>query len=161
MAVSSLTMSLVFVKISFLILSLHLFFIPGNAAETLSLSYDFYQKSCPNVEKIIHSVVSQKLLEAPVTAAGALRIFFHDCFVEGCDASVLIASSEGNKAERDSKINLSLPGDGYDVFFRAKRAVELQCPAIVSCADVMTIATRDLIHLVTFCISVLLFKFWT
>jgi len=48
----------------------------------LGLSYDFYNKTCPNVEKIIHNVVSQKLLEAPVTAAGALRIFFHDCFVE-------------------------------------------------------------------------------
>ncbi|KAJ4830635.1 hypothetical protein Tsubulata_036744 [Turnera subulata] len=112
------------------------------------LSYDFYDRTCPNVEKIIHNVVSQKLLEAPVTAAGALRIFFHDCFVEGCDASVLIASSESNKAERDAEINLSLPGDGYDVFFRAKRALELQCPDIVSCADVMAIATRDLVNLV-------------
>lgn len=51
-------------------------------AQNAELSYDFYSKSCPNVEKIIHTVVSQKLLEAPVTAAGALRIFFHDCFVE-------------------------------------------------------------------------------
>lgn len=114
----------------------------------LGLSYDFYNKTCPNVEKIIHNVVSQKLLEAPVTAAGALRIFFHDCFVEGCDASVLIASRESNKAERDAEINLSLPGDGYDVFFRAKRALELQCPGFVSCADVMAIATRDLVNLV-------------
>ncbi|XWS54375.1 hypothetical protein CRYUN_Cryun10bG0084800 [Craigia yunnanensis] len=107
----------------------------------------FYNKSCPNVERIIHNVVSQKLLEAPVTSAGALRILFHDCFVEGCDASVLIASSKSNKAERDSEINLSLPGDGYEVFFRAKRAVELQCPGVVSCADVMAIATRDLVNL--------------
>ncbi|XVF67034.1 hypothetical protein PTKIN_Ptkin10aG0088600 [Pterospermum kingtungense] len=114
----------------------------------VDLSYDFYNKSCPNVERIIHNVVSQKLVEAPVTAAGALRIFFHDCFVEGCDASVLIASSESNKAERDSEINLLLPGDGFDVFFRAKRAVELQCPGVVSCADVMAIATRDLVNLV-------------
>ncbi|KAG6767202.1 hypothetical protein POTOM_028392 [Populus tomentosa] len=114
----------------------------------LGLSYDFYNKTCPNVEKIIHNVVSQKLLEAPVAAAGALRIFFHDCFVEGCDASVLIASRESNKAERDAEMNLSLPGDGYDVFFRAKRALELQCPGFVSCADVMAIATRDLVNLV-------------
>ncbi|MCL7026008.1 hypothetical protein MKW94_028730 [Papaver nudicaule] len=112
------------------------------------LSYDFYNKSCPNIERIVHNVVSQKLLEAPTTAAGALRLFFHDCFVEGCDASVLIASSSTNKAERDAEINLSLPGDGFDVFFRAKRALELQCPGIVSCADVMAIATRDLVNLV-------------
>ncbi|KAF8378917.1 hypothetical protein HHK36_030266 [Tetracentron sinense] len=112
------------------------------------LSYDFYNKSCPNVERIIHNVVSQKLLESPTTAAGALRLFFHDCFVEGCDASVLIASSETNKAERDAEINESLPGDGFDVFFRSKRALELQCPGAVSCADVITIATRDLVNLV-------------
>ncbi|KAI3949886.1 hypothetical protein MKW92_003909 [Papaver armeniacum] len=116
--------------------------------ENRRLSYDFYNRSCPNVERIVHNVVSQKLLEAPTTAAGALRLFFHDCFVEGCDASVLIASSSTNKAERDAEINLSLPGDGFDVFFRAKRALELQCPGIVSCADVMAIATRDLVNLV-------------
>ncbi|XP_077247164.1 peroxidase 41-like [Tasmannia lanceolata] len=117
-------------------------------ASTPSLSYDFYKVSCPNVERIIHNVVSQKLREALSSAAGALRIFFHDCFVEGCDASVLIASSDTNKAERDAEINLSLPGDGFDVFFRAKRALELQCPGVVSCADVMAIATRDLVNLV-------------
>ena len=61
---------------------------------------------------------------------------------------MLIASSNTNKAERDADINLSLPGDGYEVFFRAKRALELQCPGVVSCADVMAIATRDLLNLV-------------
>jgi peroxidase len=68
--------------------------------------------------------------------------------LKGCDASVLIASRESNKAKRDAEINLSLPGDGYDVFFRAKRALELQCPGFVSCADVIAIATRDLVNLV-------------
>ncbi|OVA10712.1 Plant peroxidase [Macleaya cordata] len=86
------------------------------------LRYDFYEKTCPNVERIIHNV--------------------------GCDASVLIASSGTNIAERDAEINLSLPGDGFEVFFRAKRALELQCPGVVSCADVMAIATRDLVNLV-------------
>lgn len=59
-------------------LSFFLVFIPCNAR----LKHDFYKKTCPNVEKIIYNVASKKLLEAPVTAAGALRIFFHDCFVE-------------------------------------------------------------------------------
>ncbi|KAG9441976.1 hypothetical protein H6P81_017830 [Aristolochia fimbriata] len=120
----------------------------SSVAGASPLSYDFYKTSCPNAEKIIRTVTTQKQLEAPTTAAGALRIFFHDCFVDGCDASVLIASSESNKAERDAEINLSLPGDGFDVFFRAKRALELQCPGVVSCADVMAIATRDLVNLV-------------
>ncbi|XP_010249421.1 PREDICTED: peroxidase 41-like [Nelumbo nucifera] len=122
--------------------------ITSSGASTQSLSYDYYNSSCPKVEQIIHNVVSQKLLEASTTAAGALRLFFHDCFVEGCDASVLVASNETHKAERDAEINLSLPGDGFDVFFRAKRALELQCPGVVSCADVMAIATRDLVYLV-------------
>ncbi|KAL9393690.1 hypothetical protein Peur_012975 [Populus x canadensis] len=50
-------------------------------------------------------------------------------------------------AESDAEINLSLTGDGYDVFSRAKRASELQCPGIVSCANAMAIATRDLVNL--------------
>ncbi|XP_044490033.1 peroxidase 65-like [Mangifera indica] len=35
----------------------------------------FYKKSCPDVEIIIHNVVLQKLLETPVTAAGALSYY--------------------------------------------------------------------------------------
>lgn len=54
----------------------------ASASNVSGLSYDFYDKSCPNVEGIIHNVVSQKLAEAFPTAGGALRIFFHDCFVE-------------------------------------------------------------------------------
>lgn len=68
--------------------------------------------------------------------------------VEGCDASVLISSNSFNKAERDAEINLSLPGDGFDVVVRAKTAVELECPRVVSCADILTLATRDLVSMV-------------
>ncbi|XP_057828646.2 peroxidase 55 isoform X2 [Cryptomeria japonica] len=89
-----------------------------------------------------------KLKENPTSAPGALRLFFHDCFVEGCDASVLISSTEKNIAEKDADINKSLPGDGFDVFFRVKRALESQCPNVVSCADVMAMATRDLVSMV-------------
>lgn len=112
------------------------------------LSLDYYSKTCPQVEQIIHGVMAQKQREAFVTAAGTLRIFFHDCFVLGCDASVLIASTPGNTAEKDSEDNLSLPGDGFDAVMRAKAAVEKACPGVVSCADILTITTRDLVGLV-------------
>ncbi|XP_030522495.2 peroxidase 63-like [Rhodamnia argentea] len=121
--------------------------VGAGAHDAGGLSHDHYDKTCPKVEEIIRDVASRKVLEVPNTPAGALRIFFHDCFVEGCDASILIASTDNNTAERDVAINLSLSGDGYDVFFRAKRAVELQCPGVVSCADVMAITTRDLVNL--------------
>lgn len=75
-------------------------------------------------------------------------MFFHDCWVEGCDASVLISSNSFNKAERDAEINLSLPGDAFDVVVRAKTALELTCPKIVSCADILAQATRDLVIMV-------------
>lgn len=112
------------------------------------LHVDYYRKTCPQVENIIRAEMIRKQAANPTTAAGTLRIFFHDCFVEGCDASVLIMSTPTNIAERDAEINLSLPGDGFDAVVRAKAAVEAKCPGIVSCADVLSIATRDLITLV-------------
>ncbi|PKI47232.1 hypothetical protein CRG98_032369 [Punica granatum] len=68
--------------------------------------------------------------------------------VDGCDASVLITSNAFNQAERDSDLNLSLPGDGFDVVIRAKTALELECPGIVSCSDILAVATRDLVSMV-------------
>ncbi|XP_020089122.1 peroxidase 51-like [Ananas comosus] len=68
------------------------------------------------------------------------------CFVEGCDASVMIASPR-NDAEKDAPDNLSLAGDGFDTVIKAKAAVEAQCPGVVSCADILTIAARDVVAL--------------
>ncbi|KAK9935562.1 hypothetical protein M0R45_022661 [Rubus argutus] len=132
-----------------LILSLSLLTLVVFPSKTQSrLTQNYYQKTCPDFEKIVQQVVTDKQLASPTTAAAALRLFFHDCMVEGCDASVLIASNAFNKAERDSDINLSLPGDGFEVVTRIKTALELQCPGIVSCADILAAATRNLISMV-------------
>ncbi|XWS30513.1 hypothetical protein CRYUN_Cryun24cG0124000 [Craigia yunnanensis] len=110
------------------------------------LSETFYQTTCPKVESIVRKVVTQKINQTFVTVPATLRLFFHDCFVEGCDASVLIASPNGD-AEKDAPDNLSLAGDGFDTVIKAKQEVEKNCPRVVSCADILAIATRDVIAL--------------
>ncbi|KAA8542624.1 hypothetical protein F0562_023776 [Nyssa sinensis] len=112
------------------------------------LTLDYYAKTCPKFEQIIQETVTAKQLSNPTTAAATLRVFFHDCMVEGCDASVLISSNSFNKAERDADINESLPGDAFDIVIRAKTALELACPGIVSCADILALSTRNLVKMV-------------
>lgn len=112
------------------------------------LSIDYYKHSCPDFQNIVREIVTNKQLSNPTTAAGTLRVFFHDCMVEGCDASVLISSNHVNSAERDADLNLSLPGDAFDVVIRAKTALELTCPGIVSCSDILAQTTRDLVIMV-------------
>ncbi|KAG6383939.1 hypothetical protein SASPL_156271 [Salvia splendens] len=109
------------------------------------LSTSYYSKSCPKFEQIVQDTTTNKQISSPTTAAAALRLFFHDCFVGGCDASVLVSSTRFSKSERDADINLSLPGDGFDVVVRAKTALELACPGVVSCADILAVATRNLV----------------
>ncbi|KAF9623361.1 hypothetical protein IFM89_000850 [Coptis chinensis] len=113
-----------------------------------SLSTTYYSKTCPRAQQIVLDIITSKQITSPTTAAGTLRLFFHDCMVEGCDASVLISSNIFNKAERDADINLSLPGDAFDVIVRAKTAIELECPGTVSCSDILALATRDLVSMV-------------
>ncbi|KAJ0110729.1 hypothetical protein Patl1_03046 [Pistacia atlantica] len=110
------------------------------------LAENFYISTCPNVESIVNQAVSIKFSQTFVTIPATLRLFFHDCFVEGCDASVLIQSAN-NDAEKDAADNLSLAGDGFDTVIKAKQAVEAVCPGIVSCADILTIAARDVVVL--------------
>ncbi|XP_057774704.1 peroxidase 6-like [Salvia miltiorrhiza] len=113
------------------------------------LNTDFYAKTCPNFRKIVQEVVTDKQLTVPTTAAGSLRLFFHDCVVGGCDASLLISASQMSpSSERDHDINHSLPGDAFDVVIRAKLKLELECPGVVSCSDILAEATRDLITMV-------------
>ncbi|XP_050380063.1 peroxidase 55-like [Argentina anserina] len=107
---------------------------------------NFYSSSCPNVESIVKQAVSKKFSQTFTTIPATLRLFFHDCFVEGCDASVMISSPNGD-AEKDSSDNLSLAGDGFDTVIKAKQAVEAQCPGVVSCADILALATCDVVVL--------------
>ncbi|KAG6503787.1 hypothetical protein ZIOFF_036111 [Zingiber officinale] len=102
---------------------------------------NFYKSSCPNVEAIVKKVVQDKFKVTLATTA-TLRLFFHDCIIQGCDASVMIANAKGD-AEKDAPDNLSLAGDAFDTVIRAKKAVEAQCPGVVSCADILAIAARD------------------
>ncbi|KAM0001807.1 putative peroxidase [Helianthus debilis subsp. tardiflorus] len=126
--------------LTFLFLSL---FVASSYAQ---LRKNFYQNTCPNVESIVKSAVTKKFRQTFVTAPATLRLFFHDCFVRGCDASVLLANAN---AEKDHPDNLSLAGDGFDTVIKAKAALDSNpnCRNKVSCADILALATRDVIGL--------------
>ncbi|KAG2687759.1 hypothetical protein I3843_09G066300 [Carya illinoinensis] len=153
---SSSSSSSIFVFTCFLIVFL-LTPYPSNCAAKLSnttrktrqLSVDYYAKSCPQLEQLIGSVTSQQFKEEPVSGPATIRLFFHDCFVEGCDASILISSKPGSKmlAEKDAEDNKDLRAEGFETISKAKVLVESKCPGVVSCADILAIAARDYVHL--------------
>ena len=67
---------------------------------------------------------------------------------QGCDASVLLNTTNSDQpAEKDAVPNLSLRG--FQVIDAAKAELENQCPAVVSCADIIALVARDAIHMVT------------
>ncbi|KAF7803704.1 cationic peroxidase 2-like [Senna tora] len=98
----------------------------------------FYSKTCPHAESIVRSSVQHHYSSNPSVAAGLLRMHFHDCFVRGCDASILIS---GPNTEQASPANAAL--NGFHVIHDAKKHLEDACPGIVSCADILALAARD------------------
>eukprot|EP00250_Pteridium_aquilinum_P008029 c17610_g1_i1 orf=368-1324(-) len=83
------------------------------------LTPNFYIHTCPSVERIVKSSMTQSAASSHIALQAVLRLFFHDCFVEGCDASVLV-SSRDNTAEKDAPPNHSLAGDGFRAIHEAK-----------------------------------------
>ncbi|XP_024963165.1 peroxidase N1-like [Cynara cardunculus var. scolymus] len=98
----------------------------------------FYQTTCPRVETIVQAAVQSAVRSDPTIAPGLLRMFFHDCFVNGCDGSILI---DGPTSEKTALPNSQLRG--FDVIDAAKRQLETTCPGVVSCADILALAARD------------------
>eukprot|EP00475_Leptophrys_vorax_P007691 TRINITY_DN1487_c0_g1_i1.p1 TRINITY_DN1487_c0_g1~~TRINITY_DN1487_c0_g1_i1.p1 ORF type:complete len:331 (-),score=21.52 TRINITY_DN1487_c0_g1_i1:440-1432(-) len=102
------------------------------------LKYSFYDKSCPQLHSIVNSIVTDEYRKDNTVPAPLLRLHFHDCFVQGCDGSILIDSTPGNVAEKDADPNKSL--DGFTIIDSIKTAVEKVCPNTVSCADITALA---------------------
>ncbi|KAK3128329.1 hypothetical protein QOZ80_6BG0460030 [Eleusine coracana subsp. coracana] len=94
---------------------------------------------CPQVERIVKEAVDAEFKRNKQITAGLLRVFFHDCFSGGCDASIFLEEewtggvNGGSVQERVRELVNEI---------RVK--VNKECgDKAVSCADILALATRD------------------
>ncbi|KAK6792956.1 hypothetical protein RDI58_012037 [Solanum bulbocastanum] len=103
---------------------------------------ELYQFSCPQANEIVMSVLEEAIAKDPRMAASLLRLHFHDCFVQGCDASILLDKNSAFKSEKEAGPNKNSLR-GYEVIDEIKAKLEQVCPHTVSCADILALAARD------------------
>ncbi|GMY18040.1 lignin-forming anionic peroxidase-like [Fagus crenata] len=106
------------------------------------LASTFYHKKCPNGLATIRTAIRAAVSRERRMAASLIRLHFHDCFVQGCDASILLKDAPSITSERNAGPNKN-SARGYEVIDSAKAAVEKICPGVVSCADILAVAARD------------------
>ncbi|KAL9464552.1 hypothetical protein AB3S75_002206 [Citrus x aurantiifolia] len=102
----------------------------------------FYDHSCPKAQEIVKCIIAKAVAKETRMAASLLRLHFHDCFVKGCDASILLDSSGSIISEKRSNPNRN-SARGFEVIDEIKSALEKECPQTVSCADILALAARD------------------
>ncbi|KAL0709220.1 hypothetical protein Bca4012_016198 [Brassica carinata] len=86
--------------------------------------------------------ISSAVLSEPRMGASILRLFYLDCFVNGCDASILLDDTSTFTGEQNAASNHN-SARGFNVIDKIKTRVERACPGIVSCADILAMAARD------------------
>ncbi|KAG7949339.1 hypothetical protein I3843_13G057000 [Carya illinoinensis] len=103
----------------------------------------FYTAKCPRALSTIKSVVKKAINREPRMGASLLRLHFHDCFVNGCDGSVLLDDTANFTGEKTAFPNFNSLR-GFEVVDEIKNAVNSACHGnIVSCADILAVAARD------------------
>ncbi|CAM0910563.1 unnamed protein product [Alopecurus aequalis] len=112
-----------------------------------ALSPTFYSTSCPNLATIVRSGMESAVQTEARMGASILRLFFHDCFVNGCDGSILLDDTSTTTGEKNAGPNANSVR-GYEVIDAIKAQVEASCKATVSCADILALAARDGVNLV-------------
>ncbi|TYH74310.1 hypothetical protein ES332_D05G390400v1 [Gossypium tomentosum] len=111
-------------------------------AANAQLSPNFYASSCPNLQTIVRNAMSRAVNRETRIGASILRLFFHDCFVNGCDGSILLDDTATFTGEKNAVPNRNL-ARGFEVIDTIKTNVEAACSATVSCADILALAARD------------------
>ncbi|XP_008778721.1 peroxidase 17-like [Phoenix dactylifera] len=128
------------------LLLLSLFLAPEVAAAATELRHGYYSETCPEAESIVRAVIHRARIREPRSAASVMRLQFHDCFVNGCDGSVLLDDTPTMLGEKLALSNINSLRD-FEVIDEVKGALEEQCPGVVSCADIIIMAARDAVVL--------------
>ncbi|TYH78049.1 hypothetical protein ES332_D04G198700v1 [Gossypium tomentosum] len=110
------------------------------------LSYRFYDWSCPRLTNMVKHGVWAAYRNDTRIAASLLRLHFHDCFVNGCDGSVLLDDTDDMTGEKNALPNRNSVR-GFEVIDNIKEDVERFCPSTVSCVDILTLAAREAVVL--------------
>ncbi|KAK3205018.1 hypothetical protein Dsin_019064 [Dipteronia sinensis] len=132
---------------SFSVATIAIIIVMMFGASTAQLSPAFYANTCPDMPDIVRQVVEQARVNDVRLGAKIIRVHFHDCFVNGCDGSLLLddSAADGIQSEKSAPPNLSTAG--YEVIDSIKAALEIACPSVVSCADIVALASQILVSL--------------
>ncbi|KAL6878302.1 hypothetical protein ACP4OV_012472 [Aristida adscensionis] len=107
------------------------------------LQMGYYHDKCPQAEAIVKSVMEKAIYQNPGNGSAVIRMLFHDCFVEGCDASVLLDPTPFSPTPEKQSAPNNPTLRGFELIDAIKDALEAACPGVVSCADIIAFAARD------------------
>lgn len=138
----------------------------------------FYSEECPTAETTVRDIIWKAMAREARSGASVMRLQFHDCFVnvntvsflfllllgtiiedkvfddltewkiQGCDASLLLDDTPTMLGEKLSLSNINSLRS-FEVIDEVKDALEQVCPGVVSCADIIVMAARDAVVLVS------------
>ncbi|CAN6810069.1 unnamed protein product [Brassica oleracea] len=116
----------------------------NNTVVEAQLSPDFYRNTCPLLHAAVRGAVTSAVAFDPRMGASLLRLFYLDCFVNGCDASILLDDTSSFTGEQNAASNHN-SARGFNVIDNIKSAVERLCPGLGGPSWQLNLGRRDAI----------------